>query len=100
VPPAALRKEGFPEEEIAKGIHLFGPRGCPSCTDGYKGRVGIYQVMPVTEDIGRIIMAGGNAIDISDAAKKNGIWDLRRAGLSKAAGGLTSLEEVNSVTIE
>ena len=56
--------------------------------------------MPVTEDIGRIIMAGGNAIDISDAAKKNGIWDLRRAGLNKAAAGLTSLEEINSVTID
>jgi type IV pilus assembly protein PilB len=100
VPAEALRKEGFPEEEIARGIKLFGPRGCPACTDGYKGRLGIYQVMPVTEDIGRIIMAGGNAIDISDAAKKNGIWDLRRAGLNKAAAGLTSLEEINSVTID
>jgi type IV pilus assembly protein PilB len=100
VPAEALRKEGFPDEEIAKGIKLFGPRGCPNCTDGYKGRLGIYQVMPVTEDIGRIIMAGGNAIDINDAAKKNGIWDLRRAGLAKAAAGLTSLEEINSVTID
>ena len=100
VPVEALRKEGFPEEEIAKGIQLYGPRGCPACTDGYKGRLGIYQVMPVTEDIGRIIMAGGNAIDISDAAKKNGVWDLRRAGLAKAAAGLTSLEEINSVTID
>jgi len=100
VPAEALRKEGFPEDEIAKGIRLFGPRGCPACTDGYKGRLGIYQVMPVTEDIGRIIMAGGNAIDISDAAKKNGVWDLRRAGLAKAAAGLTSLEEINSVTVD
>ena len=56
--------------------------------------------MPVTEDIGRIIMAGGNAIDINDAAKKAGVWDLRRAGLNKAAMGLTSLEEINSVTID
>ena len=76
------------------------PKGCGSCTDGYKGRVGIYQVMPVTEDIGRIIMAGGNAIDIDDAAKKAGVWDLRRAGLEKVKAGLTSLEEINSVTIE
>jgi type IV pilus assembly protein PilB len=90
VPREALIKEGFPEEEIAKGIQLYGPRGCPACTDGYKGRLGIYQVMPVTEDIGRIIMAGGNAIDIN----------LRRAGLAKAASGLTSLEEINSVTID
>jgi type IV pilus assembly protein PilB len=100
VPREALIKEGFPEEEIAKGIQLYGPRGCPACTDGYKGRLGIYQVMPVTEDIGRIIMAGGNAIDINDASKKNGVWDLRRAGLAKAASGLTSLEEINSVTID
>jgi type IV pilus assembly protein PilB len=100
VPREALIKEGFPDEEIAKGFQLYGPRGCPACTDGYKGRLGIYQVMPVTEDIGRIIMAGGNAIDINDAAKKNGVWDLRRAGLAKAASGLTSLEEINSVTID
>jgi type IV pilus assembly protein PilB len=100
VPPEALRKEGFPEEEIAKGIQLFGPKGCPSCTDGYKGRLGIYQVMPVTEDIGRIIMGGGNAIDIADQSRKDGVWDLRRAGLAKAASGLTSLEEINSVTVD
>jgi type IV pilus assembly protein PilB len=100
VPAEALRKEGYPEEEISRGIQLFGPKGCSACTDGYKGRVGIYQVMPVTEEIGRIIMGGGSAIDINDAARKNGVWDLRRAGLNKAASGLTSLEEVNSVTIE
>jgi len=100
VPAEALRKEGFPEEEISKGIQLFGPKGCNSCTDGYKGRLGLYQVMPVTEDIGRIIMTGGNAIDIADQARKDGVWDLRRAGLAKAAAGLTSLEEINSVTVD
>ena len=100
VPPEALRKEGFDDEQIKKGMQLFGPKGCNNCTDGYKGRLGIYQVMPVTEDIGRIIMAGGNAIDIADAARKSGVWDLRRAGLAKAASGLTSLEEINSVTID
>jgi type IV pilus assembly protein PilB len=62
--------------------------------------VGIYQVMPVTESIGRIIMAGGNAIDIADQARKEGVWDLRRAGLEKVKAGLTSLNEINSVTIE
>ena len=67
---------------------------------GYKGRVGIYQVMPVTESIGRIIMTGGNAMDIADQARKEGVWDLRRAGLEKVKAGLTSLSEVNSVTIE
>ncbi|MGC4029906.1 MAG: type IV-A pilus assembly ATPase PilB [Steroidobacteraceae bacterium] len=100
IPAEALSKEGFPQEDIAKGMQIFGPRGCPACTDGYKGRVGIYQVMPVTEDIGRIIMAGGNAIEINDAARAAGVWDLRRSGLAKVAAGLTSLEEINSVTIE
>jgi type IV pilus assembly protein PilB len=100
VPAEALRKEGFPEEQIKEGFQLFGPKGCPNCTDGYKGRLGLYQVMPVTEEVGRIIMAGGNAIDIADAARKSGVWDLRRAGLAKAAAGITSLEEINSVTID
>ena len=63
------------------------PEGLQNCTDGYKGRVGIYQVMPVTEAIGRIIMAGGNAIDIADQATKEGVWDLRRAGLEKVKAG-------------
>ncbi len=100
VPAEALRKEGFPEEDVAAGIKLFTAKGCNACTDGYKGRVGIYQVMPVTEEIGRIIMAGGSAIEVSDQADKEGVWDLRRAGLAKVKAGLTSLEEVNSVTTE
>jgi type IV pilus assembly protein PilB len=100
VPPEALRKEGFQETDITAGLKLYGPKGCGSCTDGYKGRVGVYQVMEVTDEIGRLIMAGGNAIDIDDQAKKEGVWDLRRAGLEKVKQGLTSLEEINSVTIE
>jgi type IV pilus assembly protein PilB len=100
VPPEALLKEGFQEADIAAGMKIYGPKGCGSCTDGYKGRVGIYQVMEVTEEIGRLIMAGGNAIDIGDQAKKEGVWDLRRSGLEKVKNGLTSLEEINSVTIE
>ncbi len=99
IPPEALRKEGFTEEEIP-GLKIYGPKGCSNCTDGYKGRAGLYQVMEVTEAIGRIIMAGGNAIDISDQATKEGVWDLRRAGLEKVKSGLTSIAEVNSVTIE
>jgi type IV pilus assembly protein PilB len=100
VPAEALRREGFQENDISAGIKLYGPKGCSSCTDGYKGRVGIYQVMEVSEDIGRIIMAGGNAMDINDQASKEGVWDLRRSGLEKVKSGMTSLEEVNSVTIE
>jgi type IV pilus assembly protein PilB len=100
VPAAALRKEGFEEEAIAAGIKVYGPKGCDRCFEGYKGRVGIYQVMEVSEEIGRIIMTNGNAIDISHQAEKEGVWDLRRAGLEKVRAGLTSLEEVNSVTVE
>jgi type IV pilus assembly protein PilB len=100
IPREALLKEGFPESEITDGMKLFAPKGCSACTDGYKGRVGIYQVMPVTEEIGRIIMSGGNAIDVADQAAKEGVWDLRRAGLAKCKAGMTSLDEVNSVTIE
>jgi type IV pilus assembly protein PilB len=100
VPAEALLAEGFQEEDVAAGMKLYGPKGCANCTDGYKGRCGIYQVMPVTEAIGRIIMQGGNAIDIADEAKRAGIWDLRRSGLEKVKQGITSLEEINSVTID
>ncbi|MGA8706330.1 MAG: type IV-A pilus assembly ATPase PilB [Steroidobacteraceae bacterium] len=100
IPAEALRKEGFQETDIVNGIKIYGPKGCSSCTDGYKGRVGIYQVMELTDDLARIIMTGGNAMDIAQQAEKDGVWDLRRAGLEKVRNGLTSLEEVNSVTIE
>jgi type IV pilus assembly protein PilB len=100
IPREALLKEGFQEADVNAGIKIFAPKGCQSCTDGYKGRVGIYQVLPVTEAIARIILAAGSAVDISDQAAKEGVWDLRRSGLEKVRAGLTSLEEVNSVTIE
>jgi type IV pilus assembly protein PilB len=100
IPAEALLKEGFQEADVRAGMKIYGPKGCSNCSDGYKGRCGIYQVMPVTDAIGRIIMEGGNAIDISDQAAKEGVWDLRRAGLEKVKQGLTSIEEVNSVTIE
>ena len=100
VPAEALLKEGFQEADVKAGIKIYAPKGCSNCTDGYKGRCGIYQVMPVTDAIGRIIMEGGNAIDIGDQAKKEGVWDLRRAGLEKVRAGMTSIDEVNSVTIE
>jgi type IV pilus assembly protein PilB len=99
VPAEALRKEGFAEEDIP-ALKIFGPKGCPNCTDGYKGRVGLYQVMENSDAVGRIIMGGGNATDIADQAVKEGVWDLRRAGLEKVKAGMTSLEEINSVTIE
>ncbi|MCB1624311.1 MAG: Flp pilus assembly complex ATPase component TadA, partial [Pseudomonadales bacterium] len=100
LPDHALLAEGFTEEEIGEGLTLYEGVGCDNCIEGYKGRVGIYQVMAVTDAIGRIIMEGGNAIHIADQAAKEGVWDLRRAGLEKAKQGMTSLDEVNSITID
>jgi type IV pilus assembly protein PilB len=100
MPPEALLKEGYTEEEIAQGIKIYKPVGCSACTDGYKGRTGIYQVMPVSEEIQRIILQQGNAVDIEHQAAAEGIWDLRRAGLAKAKAGVTSLDEVNQCTVE
>jgi type IV pilus assembly protein PilB len=100
VPKEALLKEGFSDADVAAGIKIFGPKGCANCTDGYKGRVGIYQVLPITDSIARIILALGSAVDIGDQAAKDGVWDLRRSGLEKVRNGLTSLEEVNSITVE
>ncbi|MEX2148922.1 MAG: type IV-A pilus assembly ATPase PilB [Steroidobacteraceae bacterium] len=101
LPAEALLKEGFTEEQIATpDFKVYKPVGCSQCTDGYKGRVGIYEVLPVTEAIGRIILEGGSAPHIRDQARKEGVWDLRTAGLKKVVDGLTSLEEVNRVTVE
>jgi type IV pilus assembly protein PilB len=100
IPKEALLKEGFTEGDFASGMKIFAPKGCQSCTDGYKGRVGIYQVLPITDAIARIILAGGSAVEIGDEAAREGVWDLRRAGLEKVKSGVTSLEEVNSVTTE
>jgi type IV pilus assembly protein PilB len=100
IPEEALVKEGFTHEDVKAGLRIFAPKGCGSCTDGYKGRVGIYQVLPITDTIARIILAGGSAPEIGDQAAKEGVWDLRRSGLEKVRAGLTSLEEINSVTID
>ena len=102
VPREALEKEGFAAEELDEGVTIFGPKdkGCKQCNNGYKGRLGIFQVMEVSETMGRIIMEGGNAMQIADQAAQEGVIDLRRAGLNKVKDGVTSLEEVNRVTIE
>jgi type IV pilus assembly protein PilB len=100
VPGEALLKEGFTQADIDAGISVYAAKGCNQCTSGYKGRVGIYQVMPVTETIGRIIMEDGNAMQIADQAKADGIPDLRMSGLRKVKDGVTSLEEINRVTID
>jgi type IV pilus assembly protein PilB len=100
VPEEALLKEGFTQADVHEGITVFHAKGCSQCTNGYKGRIGIYQVMPVTETIGRIIMEDGNAMEIAEQAKRDGIPDLRMSGLKKVKDGITSLEEINRVTIE
>ncbi|HHQ13583.1 MAG TPA: type IV-A pilus assembly ATPase PilB, partial [Chromatiales bacterium] len=100
IPEEALLQEGFTKEEVHSGLRIYGPVGCKQCTDGYKGRVGIYQVMPVTESITRIILEGGDAVKIAEQAEAEGVWDLRRAGLQKVKDGVTGLEEINRVTIE
>jgi type IV pilus assembly protein PilB len=100
IPPEALLKEGFTRADIESGVTIFTAKGCTQCTSGYKGRVGIYQVMPCSEQIGRIIMEGGNAIQIAEEAKREGVVDLRTSALKKVKDGVTSLEEINRVTIE
>ncbi len=101
LPAEALLKEGFSQNQVNKGdFKIHKAVGCSQCTDGYKGRVGIYEVLPVTEAIGRIILEGGSAPHIRDQARKDGVWDLRTSGLKKVMDGLTSLEEVNRVTVE
>src|SRR5687767_8382561 len=101
LPHEALLREGFTEQQIATtGFKVYKHVGCSQCTDGYKGRVGLYEVLPVTESIGRIILEGGSAPHIAAEARKNGVWDLRAAGLKKVMDGLTTLEEVNRVTVE
>ena len=100
IPREALEKEGFTAEELDAGVTIFGPKGCKACNGGYKGRLGIFQVMEVSEAMGRIIMEGGNAMQIANQAAQEGVIDLRQAGLNKVKDGVTSLEEVNRVTIE
>ncbi|WP_210398186.1 type IV-A pilus assembly ATPase PilB [Motiliproteus sediminis] len=98
IPEATLLEEGFTQAEVAAGVQAYGPVGCNSCNGGYKGRVGIYEVMPMTPEIAELIMNNGNSIEIGHLAAKQGVNSLRRSGLVKVMKGLTSLEEVNRVT--
>ena len=99
IPHEALINAGFKEEELDGSWQLYGPVGCERCKgSGYKGRVGIYQVMPISEEMQRLIMSGANAIDLAQQAKREGVKDLRESGLLKVRHGLTSLEEVLSTT--
>ncbi|MFN3899812.1 MAG: type IV-A pilus assembly ATPase PilB [Alishewanella aestuarii] len=97
IPPAELLRQGFREDQLDK-ITIFKPVGCEHCTGGYKGRVGIYEVMPISPKMADIIMENGNSLDIASQAQLEGINNLRQSGLIKAAAGVTSLAEVNRVT--
>ncbi|MCS5710829.1 type IV-A pilus assembly ATPase PilB [Candidatus Berkiella aquae] len=97
-PPEALIDVGFTEADVQENFSVFEPKGCDQCINGFKGRVGIYEVMPVSPAIGQIIMAGGNAFDIAAQMKLDNVINLRRAGLNKVKLGLTTIEEVNRVT--
>jgi type IV pilus assembly protein PilB len=101
IPPEALLQAGFAEEDLDGSWQPYGPVGCDHCKgSGYKGRVGIYQVLPITDEMRQLIMRNGSAIDIADQARREGIRDLRQSGLLKVKAGITSLEEIEAVTNE
>ena len=98
LPVNALLAEGFTQAEIDAGFTLYQAVGCDDCTEGYKGRTGIYQVMPMSDEIQAIVLAGGNAMQIAEVAQQAGVRDLRQSALMKARNGITSLAEINRVT--
>jgi type IV pilus assembly protein PilB len=99
-PREALKRAGFSDSDLDGTWKPYKAVGCSACSNGYKGRVGLYQVMPITEDMQRIILAEGSALDIQQEAAKNGVRDLRQSGLAKVRSGVTTLEEVITVTNE
>jgi type IV pilus assembly protein PilB len=99
IPREALLKEGFTEDELGD-LTLYKAVGCEKCTNGYKGRIGIYQVIPISEALGRLIMEEGNSMQLAEQAAKEGAINLRQAGLIKVKAGITSLEEINRVTTD
>ena len=100
IPRQALLDAGFRETDLDGKWKPYKPVGCPACNNGYKGRVGIYQVMPISEEIQKIILRDGSALDIAEQSEKEGVRSLRQSGLQKVMQGVTSLEEVLGVTNE
>ena len=100
IPHEALVDAGYSEEDVDGTWTPYRPVGCSACNNGYKGRVGIYQVMPISEEIQRIILRDGSALEIAEQAEREGVRSLRKSGLQKVRQGLTSLEEVLAVTNE
>ena len=100
LPREALMDAGFKDEDLDGSWTPYRAVGCSACNGGYKGRVGIYQVMPISEEIQQIILRDGSALDIARQSESEGVRSLRRSGLGKVMQGLTSLEEVVAVTNE
>jgi type IV pilus assembly protein PilB len=101
IPPEALIRAGFHEQDLDGSWQPFGPIGCDHCKGtGYKGRIGIYEVMPITDDMRQLIMRNGNSLDIAEQAQREGVRNLRQSGLLKVKSGITSLEEIEAVTNE
>jgi len=101
IPPEALLRAGFLEEDLDGSWQPYGPIGCDHCKGtGYKGRIGIYEVMPISDDMRQLIMRNGNSIDIAEQAQREGVRNLRQSGLLKVKSGITSLEEIEAVTNE
>lgn len=100
MPKEALLEEGFTDKQIEAGIQLSTADGCDQCNAGYKGRTGIYQVMPISDPMRRLIMDGATAIQLADQAQTEGIPDIRQAALKKVADGITDMKEINRVTQE
>jgi type IV pilus assembly protein PilB len=98
LPAETLLAEGFTQDDIAGGLQLFDAIGCAMCNEGYKGRTGIYQVMPINDAITKIILKGGNMLDIAAAARDSGVRDLRASAMLKVKNRITSLAEINRVT--
>jgi type IV pilus assembly protein PilB len=97
LPPEALMQAGFKEEEL-EDLHLFQPTGCGECNEGYRGRSGIFEVMPISDSISRIILEDGDSLKIAEQARQEGILDLRQSALAKVKAGVTDLIEINRVT--
>jgi type IV pilus assembly protein PilB len=101
IPPEALLRAGFVDEDLDGSWQPFGPVGCDHCKGtGYKGRIGVYEVMPITDEMKQLIMRNGNSLDIAEQAQREGVRNLRQSGLLKVKSGMTSLEEIEAVTNE
>ncbi|HLX30592.1 MAG TPA: type IV-A pilus assembly ATPase PilB [Casimicrobiaceae bacterium] len=101
IPPEALLRAGFAEEDLDGSWQPWGPIGCDHCKGtGYKGRIGIYEVMPISDEMKQLIMRNGNTLDLAQQARREGVRDLRQSGLLKVKSGITSLEEIEAVTNE